>query len=139
MRRRLSVCLWSVLSAAVSVPTAAAGRLSRLLKELCATRRQISEEDAAAAEAEAVLFEQCSEVSTMIRTVVSQALFRLNRLPARHFSAAAIPAPNTQPDVHYNKVGRLNDQQLDTGQLRNQQVCVCVCFVLLLQTNKSVC
>ncbi|KAM8735722.1 aldehyde dehydrogenase, mitochondrial-like isoform 2-T2 [Acanthopagrus schlegelii] len=40
----------------------------------------------------------------MIRTVFSQVLFRLNRLSARHFSAAAIPAPNTQPDVHYSKL-----------------------------------
>ena len=110
----------------MSVPTGAAGRLSRLLKQLCATRQLISDEDAAAT-AVAVLFEQRSEGSNMFRTVFSQVLFRLNRLSARHFSAAAIPAPNTQPDVHYSKVGGLSDLQLDMSQLRNQQVCVCVC------------
>jgi len=42
--------------------------------------------------------------STMLRTVISRALPRLSQPAVCHFSAAAIPAPNTQPEVHYNKV-----------------------------------
>ncbi|KAF3840205.1 hypothetical protein F7725_018922 [Dissostichus mawsoni] len=42
--------------------------------------------------------------STMLRTVISRALPRLSQPAVCHFSAAAIPAPNTQPEVHYNKL-----------------------------------
>lgn len=42
----------------------------------------------------------------MIRTVFSRALPGLSRPPVCHYSAAAIPAPNTRPEVHYNKVTR---------------------------------
>ncbi|KAL3060729.1 hypothetical protein OYC64_015137 [Pagothenia borchgrevinki] len=40
----------------------------------------------------------------MLRTVISRALPRLSQPAVCHFSAAAIPAPNTQPEVHYNKL-----------------------------------
>lgn len=40
----------------------------------------------------------------MIRAVLLRALPRLSPPSARHYSAAAIPAPNTQPEVHFNKV-----------------------------------
>ncbi|KAK9513281.1 hypothetical protein VZT92_026827 [Zoarces viviparus] len=48
----------------------------------------------------------------MIRTVFSRTLPRLSRPPVCHYSAAAIPAPNTQPEVHYNKLF-INNQWQD--------------------------
>ncbi|KAG7235505.1 hypothetical protein INR49_002641 [Caranx melampygus] len=44
----------------------------------------------------------------------SRALPALNRLSACRFSAAAIPAPSTQPDIHYNKLF-INNQWQDAA------------------------
>ncbi|KAM8871084.1 aldehyde dehydrogenase, mitochondrial-like [Spinachia spinachia] len=48
----------------------------------------------------------------MIRTVFSRTLPGLSRPPVCHYSAAAIPAPNTRPEVHYNKLF-INNQWQD--------------------------
>ncbi|XP_030580526.1 aldehyde dehydrogenase, mitochondrial-like [Archocentrus centrarchus] len=40
----------------------------------------------------------------MLRAVISRRLPALSRLSVCHYSAAAIPAPSTQPEVHYNKL-----------------------------------
>lgn len=40
----------------------------------------------------------------MLRAVLFRSLPTLRRLPVCHYSAAAIPAPSTQPEVHYNKL-----------------------------------
>uniref|UniRef100_A0A3B4X954 aldehyde dehydrogenase (NAD(+)) n=1 Tax=Seriola lalandi dorsalis TaxID=1841481 RepID=A0A3B4X954_SERLL len=48
----------------------------------------------------------------MLQTVFSRALPRLSRLSVCHYSAAAIPAPSTQPEVHYNKLF-INNQWQD--------------------------
>ncbi|XP_023127341.2 aldehyde dehydrogenase, mitochondrial [Amphiprion ocellaris] len=48
----------------------------------------------------------------MLRTVLSRVSTRLSRLSVCHYSAAAIPAPNTQPDVQYNKLF-INNQWKD--------------------------
>ncbi|XP_038566256.1 aldehyde dehydrogenase, mitochondrial-like [Micropterus salmoides] len=41
----------------------------------------------------------------MLRTVFSHRAFpRLGRLSGCHYSAATIPAPNPQPEIHYNKL-----------------------------------
>uniref|UniRef100_A0A4W6CI06 aldehyde dehydrogenase (NAD(+)) n=1 Tax=Lates calcarifer TaxID=8187 RepID=A0A4W6CI06_LATCA len=48
----------------------------------------------------------------MLRTVFSRALPGLSRLSVCHYSAAAIPAPNIQPEVHYNKLF-INNQWQD--------------------------
>uniref|UniRef100_A0A3P8SVS3 aldehyde dehydrogenase (NAD(+)) n=1 Tax=Amphiprion percula TaxID=161767 RepID=A0A3P8SVS3_AMPPE len=48
----------------------------------------------------------------MLRTVLSRVPTRLSRLSVCHYSAAAIPAPNTQPDVQYNKLF-INNQWKD--------------------------
>ncbi|XP_067458667.1 aldehyde dehydrogenase, mitochondrial-like isoform X2 [Thunnus thynnus] len=50
----------------------------------------------------------------MLRIVFSRTLPRLNRLSACHYSAAAIPAPSTQPEVHYNKLF-INNQWQDAA------------------------
>ncbi|XP_076009974.1 aldehyde dehydrogenase, mitochondrial-like [Genypterus blacodes] len=50
--------------------------------------------------------------AVMIRTVFSRAFVGLNRLSVRHYSAAAIPAPNPQPEVHQNKLF-INNQWQD--------------------------
>ncbi|XP_037310100.1 aldehyde dehydrogenase, mitochondrial-like [Pungitius pungitius] len=50
----------------------------------------------------------------MIRTVISRTLPGLSRPPACHYSAAAIPAPNTRPEVHYNKLF-INNQWQDAA------------------------
>lgn len=68
--------------------------------------------------------------STMLRAVISRALPRLSRPPVCHYSAAAIPAPSGQPEVHFDKVQALAntliqallDVTLDIGQLRNKCV-----------------
>ncbi|XP_008293852.1 aldehyde dehydrogenase, mitochondrial-like [Stegastes partitus] len=48
----------------------------------------------------------------MLRTVISRVSPLLSRVSACHYSAAAIPAPNTQPEVHYNKLF-INNQWKD--------------------------
>ncbi|XP_078028161.1 aldehyde dehydrogenase, mitochondrial-like isoform X2 [Epinephelus lanceolatus] len=48
----------------------------------------------------------------MLRTVLSRAITKLNRPLVCHYSAAAIPAPSTQPEVHYNKLF-INNQWQD--------------------------
>ncbi|XP_029927355.1 aldehyde dehydrogenase, mitochondrial-like isoform X1 [Myripristis murdjan] len=48
----------------------------------------------------------------MLRSVFSRALPGLYRFPVCHYSAAAIPSPNTQPEVHYNKLF-INNQWQD--------------------------
>ncbi|XP_053736847.1 aldehyde dehydrogenase, mitochondrial-like [Synchiropus splendidus] len=48
----------------------------------------------------------------MIRTVLSRSLSRLSLLQTCRYSAAAVPAPNTQPDVHFNKLF-INNQWQD--------------------------
>lgn len=40
----------------------------------------------------------------MLRTVLTRTFPQLSRISACQYSAAAIPAPNTQPDVHFNKL-----------------------------------
>ncbi|XP_044215101.1 aldehyde dehydrogenase, mitochondrial-like isoform X2 [Thunnus albacares] len=50
----------------------------------------------------------------MLRIVFSRTLPRLNSLSACHYSAAAIPAPSTQPEVHYNKLF-INNQWQDAA------------------------
>ncbi|XP_026884928.2 aldehyde dehydrogenase, mitochondrial [Electrophorus electricus] len=40
----------------------------------------------------------------MLRTGISRTLRPVSRISACTYSAAAIPAPNTQPDIHYNKL-----------------------------------
>lgn len=40
----------------------------------------------------------------MIRTVLSRAVPRLSPPAVCRYSAAAIPAPNAEPEVHFNKV-----------------------------------
>ena len=40
----------------------------------------------------------------MLRALLPRALPGLTPLSLRRFSAAAIPAPSTRPEVHYNKV-----------------------------------
>lgn len=45
-----------------------------------------------------------SAVITMLRTVLRRALPRFGCPAVCRYSAAAIPAPNTQPEVHFNKV-----------------------------------
>ncbi|XP_041844105.1 aldehyde dehydrogenase, mitochondrial-like [Melanotaenia boesemani] len=47
----------------------------------------------------------------LLRTVASRALPRLSGPSVRHFSAAAVPVPNTQPEVHYNKLFINNEWQ----------------------------
>ncbi|XP_041649363.1 aldehyde dehydrogenase, mitochondrial-like [Cheilinus undulatus] len=48
----------------------------------------------------------------MLRTVITRTLPQLSsRLSACHFSAAAIPAPNSQPEVHFNKLFINNEWQ----------------------------
>uniref|UniRef100_A0A673B7M0 aldehyde dehydrogenase (NAD(+)) n=1 Tax=Sphaeramia orbicularis TaxID=375764 RepID=A0A673B7M0_9TELE len=48
----------------------------------------------------------------MLRATLFQALPRLGRVSVCRFSAAAIPAPSTQPEVHYNKLF-INNQWQD--------------------------
>ncbi|KAK2910734.1 aldehyde dehydrogenase, mitochondrial-like [Channa argus] len=48
----------------------------------------------------------------MLRTVFSRALPRLSQASVCHYSAAAIPAPSAQPEVHYNKLF-INNQWQD--------------------------
>lgn len=50
---------------------------------------------------------RCSAAGIMLRAVLFRSLPTLRRLPVCHYSAAAIPAPSTQPEVHYNKVESL--------------------------------
>ncbi|XP_026228224.1 aldehyde dehydrogenase, mitochondrial [Anabas testudineus] len=50
----------------------------------------------------------------MLRTVFTRALPGLSRLSACHYSAPAIPAPSTQPEVHYNKLF-INNQWQDAA------------------------
>uniref|UniRef100_A0A3Q3BYY9 aldehyde dehydrogenase (NAD(+)) n=1 Tax=Haplochromis burtoni TaxID=8153 RepID=A0A3Q3BYY9_HAPBU len=47
---------------------------------------------------------RCSAAGIMLRAVLFRSLPTLRRLPVCHYSAAAIPAPSTQPEVHYNKL-----------------------------------
>ncbi|XP_069028150.1 aldehyde dehydrogenase, mitochondrial-like [Embiotoca jacksoni] len=47
----------------------------------------------------------------MLRAVISRAVPRLNQPSVCRFSAAAIPAPSTQPEVHYNKLFINNEWQ----------------------------
>lgn len=73
----------------------------------------------------------------MLRTVFTRFLPGLSRLSVCHYSAAAIPAPSAQPEVHYNKVKHelscLAEKTLVTGEVRNdQQVWLqCKCSLLL--------
>lgn len=50
--------------------------------------------------------------TTMFRTVFLRALPRLGRPAVCHYSAAAIPVPNTQPEVRFNKVSETTAPQL---------------------------
>ncbi|KAM3613556.1 uncharacterized protein V6R79_001327 [Siganus canaliculatus] len=50
----------------------------------------------------------------MFRAVLSPTLPLLSRLSLRSFSAAAIPAPSAQPEVHYNKLF-INNQWQDAA------------------------
>ncbi|KAK2815430.1 hypothetical protein Q5P01_025897 [Channa striata] len=50
----------------------------------------------------------------MLRTVFSRALPRLSPASVCHYSAAAIPAPSAQPEVHYNKLF-INNQWQDAA------------------------
>ncbi|XP_057690366.1 aldehyde dehydrogenase, mitochondrial-like [Corythoichthys intestinalis] len=47
----------------------------------------------------------------MLRAVISRALPRVKAVSACHYSAAAIPVPNTQPEVHFNKLFINNEWQ----------------------------
>ncbi|XP_056141538.1 aldehyde dehydrogenase, mitochondrial-like [Lampris incognitus] len=47
----------------------------------------------------------------MLRTVITASLPRLSRVLTCLYSASAIPKPNTQPEVHYNKLFINNDWQ----------------------------
>lgn len=57
-----------------------------------------------------------SPVITMLRAVFLQALPRLCSPAVRRYSAAAIPVPNTRPDVHFNKVKRSRTVSLKRHQ-----------------------
>lgn len=62
---------------------------------------------------------QSESCSDMIRTVLHlrRGLPSLCAPPLRHHSAAAIPEPCTQPDVHFNKVP---SDRIDAGQPQQQ-------------------
>ncbi|XP_077430923.1 aldehyde dehydrogenase, mitochondrial-like [Vanacampus margaritifer] len=47
----------------------------------------------------------------MLRAVISRTLPRVKVVSTCHYSAAAIPAPNTQPEVHFNKLFINNEWQ----------------------------
>ncbi|XP_066509367.1 aldehyde dehydrogenase, mitochondrial-like [Hoplias malabaricus] len=47
----------------------------------------------------------------MLRSVLTRAVPQFSRLSVSRFSAAAIPAPNPQPEVHYNKLFINNEWQ----------------------------
>ncbi|XP_042561612.1 aldehyde dehydrogenase, mitochondrial-like [Clupea harengus] len=47
----------------------------------------------------------------MLRTVLTRTFPQLSRTSSCQYSAAAIPAPNTQPDVHFNKLFINNEWQ----------------------------
>lgn len=46
----------------------------------------------------------CPPTNAMLRSVFLRTLPRLGRPAVCRYSAAAIPVPNTQPEVHFNKV-----------------------------------
>lgn len=56
--------------------------------------------------------------SEMLRAVFSRSLPRVKVLSACHYSAAAIPAPSTQPEIHFNKV-----QFLSTFSMMDRYSC----------------